>query len=228
MQNSSYQFGGELRKSLKKRGPLVQTELSQALRTVSDVYLVTQVRNRGYFLTQFGRRQGLCCDRQRSHGQIVFFLRRSCLAAPKRDRPLSLPCPHWVTTRSRSCFGSSSKHGCVAENSIRFIMSRHCHQLIRGSMRGPTVADTWSALLPACVAVCAGRLLTDAPALTPHEKRIRRAGAKLLGPITVVDNSVMWANAVVLDDVSAKSIPIGMPAVIKSRLPQATIRAAQP
>ncbi|MBI5263401.1 MAG: serine acetyltransferase [Bradyrhizobium sp.] len=51
------------------------------------------------------------------------------------------------------------------------------------------------------------------------------AGAKLLGAITVGDNSIIGANAVVLDDVPANSIAIGVPAVIKPRRHE-TIRAA--
>lgn len=47
------------------------------------------------------------------------------------------------------------------------------------------------------------------------------AGAKLLGPIRVGDNVVIGANAVVLSDVPANSIAIGVPAVIKPRRPEA-------
>lgn len=47
------------------------------------------------------------------------------------------------------------------------------------------------------------------------------AGAKLLGPIKVGDNVVIGANAVVLTDVPANSIAIGVPAVIKPRRPEA-------
>jgi serine O-acetyltransferase len=43
------------------------------------------------------------------------------------------------------------------------------------------------------------------------------AGAKLLGPIKVGDNSIIGANAVVLDDVPENSIAIGVPAIIKPR-----------
>jgi serine O-acetyltransferase len=42
-------------------------------------------------------------------------------------------------------------------------------------------------------------------------------GAKLLGPIKVGDNSIIGANAVVLDDVPEGSIAIGVPAIIKPR-----------
>jgi serine O-acetyltransferase len=44
------------------------------------------------------------------------------------------------------------------------------------------------------------------------------AGAKLLGPITIGDNVIIGANAVVLSDVPANSIAVGVPAIIKSRL----------
>jgi serine O-acetyltransferase len=43
------------------------------------------------------------------------------------------------------------------------------------------------------------------------------AGAKLLGPITIGDNVIIGANAVVLSDVPANSIAVGVPAIIKSR-----------
>jgi serine O-acetyltransferase len=43
------------------------------------------------------------------------------------------------------------------------------------------------------------------------------AGAKLLGPITIGDNSIIGANAVVVQDVPENSIAIGVPAIIKQR-----------
>ena len=43
------------------------------------------------------------------------------------------------------------------------------------------------------------------------------AGAKLLGPITIGDNVVVGANAVVLCDVPANSIAVGVPAIVKPR-----------
>lgn len=43
------------------------------------------------------------------------------------------------------------------------------------------------------------------------------AGAKLLGRITIGENSIIGANAVVLEDVPANSIAIGVPAIIKPR-----------
>jgi serine O-acetyltransferase len=43
------------------------------------------------------------------------------------------------------------------------------------------------------------------------------AGAKLLGPIRIGDNVVVGANAVVLCDVPANSIAVGVPAVVKPR-----------
>jgi serine O-acetyltransferase len=48
------------------------------------------------------------------------------------------------------------------------------------------------------------------------------AGAKVLGPIRIGDNSVIGANAVVLDDVPENSIAVGVPAVIKPRRPDST------
>lgn len=42
------------------------------------------------------------------------------------------------------------------------------------------------------------------------------AGAKILGPITIGDNVVIGANAVVTIDVPANSIAVGVPAVIRS------------
>jgi serine O-acetyltransferase len=43
------------------------------------------------------------------------------------------------------------------------------------------------------------------------------SGAKLLGPITIGDNSIIGANAVVVQDVPENSVAIGVPAVIKQR-----------
>lgn len=43
------------------------------------------------------------------------------------------------------------------------------------------------------------------------------AGAKLLGPITIGDDAVIGANAVVIQDVPAGAIAVGVPAVIKRR-----------
>jgi serine O-acetyltransferase len=43
------------------------------------------------------------------------------------------------------------------------------------------------------------------------------AGAKILGRITIGDNSMIGANAVVLDDVPDNSIAIGVPAIVKPR-----------
>jgi serine O-acetyltransferase len=43
------------------------------------------------------------------------------------------------------------------------------------------------------------------------------AGAKLLGRITIGDNCLIGANAVVIRDVPANSIAVGVPAVVKPR-----------
>ncbi|XSC45482.1 serine acetyltransferase [Bradyrhizobium sp. RDT10] len=48
------------------------------------------------------------------------------------------------------------------------------------------------------------------------------SGAKLLGPITIGDNSLIGANAVVIEDVPENSIAIGVPAVVKPRRQQST------
>jgi serine O-acetyltransferase len=45
------------------------------------------------------------------------------------------------------------------------------------------------------------------------------AGAKLLGPISIGDNVVIGANAVVITDVPANSLAVGVPAVIKPVAP---------
>jgi serine O-acetyltransferase len=46
------------------------------------------------------------------------------------------------------------------------------------------------------------------------------AGAKILGPITIGDNVVVGANAVVLCDVPANSIAVGIPATVRPRREQ--------
>lgn len=43
------------------------------------------------------------------------------------------------------------------------------------------------------------------------------AGAVLLGKITIGENSIIGANAVVLKDVPPNSVAIGVPATIKSK-----------
>lgn len=53
------------------------------------------------------------------------------------------------------------------------------------------------------------------------------AGAKLLGPITIGDNVMIGANAVVLCDVPANSIAVGVPAVVKPRGDLAEVHAAK-
>jgi serine O-acetyltransferase len=45
------------------------------------------------------------------------------------------------------------------------------------------------------------------------------AGAKLLGPIKIGDNTIIGANAVVLRDVPANSVAVGIPATVKPRKP---------
>ena len=45
------------------------------------------------------------------------------------------------------------------------------------------------------------------------------AGAKLLGRITIGDNCLIGANAVVICDVPANSVAVGVPAVVKPRKP---------
>lgn len=45
------------------------------------------------------------------------------------------------------------------------------------------------------------------------------AGAKLMGPIIIGDGVLIGANAVVLTDVPANSIAIGIPAVVRPRRP---------
>lgn len=43
------------------------------------------------------------------------------------------------------------------------------------------------------------------------------AGAKILGPITIGDDVLIGANAVVLNDIPSNSLAVGVPAVIKPR-----------
>lgn len=47
------------------------------------------------------------------------------------------------------------------------------------------------------------------------------SGAKLLGPIRIGDNTIIGANAVVLCDVPADSIAVGVPALVKPRSSEA-------
>lgn len=53
----------------------------------------------------------------------------------------------------------------------------------------------------------------------PHleEDVIVHSGAKIIGPVTIGRGSVIGANAVVLDDVPAQSLVVGVPGVVKKR-----------
>lgn len=53
------------------------------------------------------------------------------------------------------------------------------------------------------------------------------AGAKILGSITIGDDTAIGANAVVLDDVPPNSIAIGIPARIIPRRPAGALRVAE-
>ncbi len=53
------------------------------------------------------------------------------------------------------------------------------------------------------------------------------AGAKILGPITVGDDSTIGANAVVLQDVPPDSIAVGIPARVISRRPTSAVENTQ-
>jgi serine O-acetyltransferase len=53
------------------------------------------------------------------------------------------------------------------------------------------------------------------------------AGAKILGSITIGDDTAIGANAVVLDDVPPNSIAIGIPARIIPRRPPGALRLAE-
>lgn len=51
------------------------------------------------------------------------------------------------------------------------------------------------------------------------------AGARVLGPVTVGENAVVGANAVVLEDVPANCIVVGIPArVVKTDIPPGAFR----
>jgi serine O-acetyltransferase len=52
------------------------------------------------------------------------------------------------------------------------------------------------------------------------------AGAKILGRITIGDNSIIGANAVVLEDVPANSLAVGVPAIITPRQQPANDKSA--
>jgi serine O-acetyltransferase len=47
------------------------------------------------------------------------------------------------------------------------------------------------------------------------------AGAKILGKVVIGDGASIGANAVVIKDVPANAIAVGVPAVIKTRMAQA-------
>lgn len=47
------------------------------------------------------------------------------------------------------------------------------------------------------------------------------AGAKIMGPITIGEDSAVGANAVVVRDVSPRSVAIGIPATSRRKDPEA-------
>jgi serine O-acetyltransferase len=69
--------------------------------------------------------------------------------------------------------------------------------------------------------VCIGLRHTDEPAAPIIGNNVDiGAGAKILGPITIGDNVLIGANAVVIDDVPPNSIAVGVPARVKPRAPK--------
>lgn len=69
--------------------------------------------------------------------------------------------------------------------------------------------------------VCIGLRHTDEPSAPVFGNNVDiGAGAKILGAITIGDNVMIGANAVVLTDVPSNSIAVGVPAVIKPRVPK--------
>lgn len=69
--------------------------------------------------------------------------------------------------------------------------------------------------------VCIGLRHTDEPVAPVIGNNVDiGAGAKILGPITIGDNVLIGANAVVITDVPANSIAVGVPAKIKPRMPR--------
>lgn len=69
--------------------------------------------------------------------------------------------------------------------------------------------------------VCVGLSHSDEPCAPVFGDNVDiGAGAKILGPITIGDNVLIGANAVVIADVPSNSIAVGVPAVIKPRLPR--------
>ncbi|HEY0817608.1 MAG TPA: serine acetyltransferase [Rhizobacter sp.] len=75
--------------------------------------------------------------------------------------------------------------------------------------------------------VCIGLRHTDEPTAPIIGNNVDiGAGAKILGPITIGDNVLIGANAVVITDVPANSIAIGVPAKIKPRVPRKEEAAA--
>jgi serine O-acetyltransferase len=76
--------------------------------------------------------------------------------------------------------------------------------------------------------VCVGLSHTDDPCAPVIGNGVDiGAGAKVLGRITVGDHVAIGANAVVLRDVPSHSIAVGVPAVVKSRLPAFEMQRAR-
>jgi serine O-acetyltransferase len=69
--------------------------------------------------------------------------------------------------------------------------------------------------------VCVGLRHTDEPVAPVIGSNVDiGAGAKILGAITIGDNVLIGANAVVITDVPSNSIAVGVPAKIQPRVPR--------
>lgn len=69
--------------------------------------------------------------------------------------------------------------------------------------------------------VCVGLRYVDEPCAPVIGNNVDiGSGAQLLGPITIGDNVMIGANAVVITDVPANSIAVGVPATIRPRKPR--------
>ncbi len=70
--------------------------------------------------------------------------------------------------------------------------------------------------------VTIGNRHTDRPQEAPRiGNRVEfGAGAKVIGQVTIGDDARIGANAVVIDDVPANHVAVGVPAVVKPRVPR--------
>lgn len=93
------------------------------------------------------------------------------------------------------------------------LLLHHSTGIIIGS--GVTIGKNCILFSGACVVFKANNSSGKSPRIGNNVKLM--VGSKVIGAVTIGDNSFVGANAVVLTDVPANSIAVGVPAIVKLR-----------